>query len=270
VPDHLLGINEAETKRIRAVFQAAEQAKAELAKLSAQVLAQISRSEDDVSVRLKPLFDGAQEANAEEMGRARERRERGNPPGKAEDTLGDQISWEQLLSDCKKRNVKRVWIITNDGDYCTKYEKKMLLNSFLHDDLAKTCGNGVEIRCFADLLAGIEDFGKNAGVIADKLPTEQEAIEIKKELDSLPIVIRPPAAQWVLTSGHHWFDVNNAMPAAHMGILQQRRRGGVIEIQGSPDALMSAGTAAEPSSANVTDPSSGDTLGVDAAEPAKK
>ena len=66
----------------------------------------------------------------------------------------------------------------------------------------QACGNDLEIRCFADLLEGITDFGKNSGVRADKLPTIQEATEIKREIDSLPPVGRAPAGlEWLVTSG---------------------------------------------------------------------
>jgi hypothetical protein len=41
-------------------------------------------------------------------------------------------------------------------------------------------------HCFSDLLEGIQDFGKNAGVKTDQLPTEQESTEIKKEIEALP------------------------------------------------------------------------------------
>ena len=37
-----------------------------------------------------------------------------------------------------------------------------------------------------DLLTGLEDFGKNAGVKAEKLPTEKEAKEIRREIEGLP------------------------------------------------------------------------------------
>jgi hypothetical protein len=36
------------------------------------------------------------------------------------------------------------------------------------------------------LREGIQDFGKNAGVKADQLPTEQKSTEIKKEIEALP------------------------------------------------------------------------------------
>jgi hypothetical protein len=174
------------------------------------VLCKISRSEDDVSQRLKTLFDKAIPPSADEMQRARDRKERGNPPGKQKDTLGDQITWEQLLNRCKGMN--RLWIITDDRDYCIRHGKLVLLNSLLHRDLIVTCGVGLEFHCCTDLLEGITEFRKSVGVTADKLPTEQEATEIKKEIEGLP----PPAPEWMSTSTDAgWW-------AAHRAIQQQR------------------------------------------------
>jgi hypothetical protein len=85
VPDHLLGITDEATSRFRIIVDKAKNARAELTKLAADALVRISRSEDDVSQRLKSIFDKALSPSSEEMHRARERRERGNPPGKATD-----------------------------------------------------------------------------------------------------------------------------------------------------------------------------------------
>jgi PIN domain len=112
VPDHLLGVSDEKTNELRKnIGNAAD----ELTALADDVLRKISRSEDDVSQRLNRLFDKAISPNTNQMGRARDRKERGNPPGKQKDTLGDQITWEQLLAHCK--GMKQLWIITDDGDY---------------------------------------------------------------------------------------------------------------------------------------------------------
>jgi hypothetical protein len=97
VPDHLLGIDDNKVTELRDILQRARDTKKEIRNLGAKALARISRSEDDVSKRLAALFDVAIVPNDDEMRRARDRRERGNPPGKSRDTLGDQITWEQLL-----------------------------------------------------------------------------------------------------------------------------------------------------------------------------
>ena len=94
---------------------------AELTTLAADVLSEISRSEDDVSERLSRLFDKANSPQPDQMERARARKERGNPPGNQDDPLGDQITWEQLLTYSK--GIKQLWIITDNRDYGISMEK---------------------------------------------------------------------------------------------------------------------------------------------------
>jgi hypothetical protein len=224
VPDHLLGITENETKAFRKALQGAADARTKLAEKAAEVLAQISRSQDDVSIRLKPLFNRAQNANADELQRARCRREIGNPPGKINDPLGDQIVWEQLLSYCKTNGVTRLWIITGDGDYCVKHQSKSLLNPFLRRELVETCGESVEIRCFDDLLNGIKDFGEDEGVKAQKLPTKEEATKIRQEIDSLPSIVRQPVGLEWLTSSGSWYGSSENAVATGPGVLQLQLR----------------------------------------------
>jgi len=183
IPD-ILGISDEKTAEYRKILERAVEVKTELTKLADDALSKISRSEDDVSQRLARLFTNAMQPSTCEMQRARDRKERGNPPGKQKDTLGDQITWEQLLTFCKE--TKRLWIITDDGDYCIKHGKRVLLNSLLNRDLMLTCGAGMEFHCYSNFEEGITDFRKNVGVTADKLPTEQVSTEIKKQLDDLP------------------------------------------------------------------------------------
>jgi hypothetical protein len=186
VPDYLLGISDDKTAEFKNTFDQAKTASTELAKFAGDALAQISRSDDDVSERLKGLLDKAISPSASEMQRARERKEKGNPPGKPRDPLGDQVTWEQLLTYCKEMKTERLWIITKDNDFYTRWDKRLLLNSLLTRDLRDACGAAPEIHCFSDLLEGIIDFGKNAGVKAEKLPTEAESAEIKQEIEALP------------------------------------------------------------------------------------
>ena len=189
VPDHLLGISDQKTTELRRIIDQAKQARNELDMLVADALSQISRSDDDVSKRLGALFDKSILPSIDEMQRARERKEKGNPPGKPTDALGDQITWEQLLTHCKERKSTRLWIVTRDQDYCVKCGKKdFLLNPLLRQNLMEVCGGALEIHCFGDLLEGITHFGKNANVTAEKLPTDEEAAEIKKEIEALPSI----------------------------------------------------------------------------------
>jgi hypothetical protein len=186
VPDHLLGISPEKVAKLRSAVKGADDAKKEIRELAAKALSLIGRSEDDVSKRLASLFDKAVEPNSYEMAGARDRREHGNPPGEVRDPLGDQITWEQLLSHCKKTRVKRIWIVSNDGDYVTKFDRCVLLNPFFARELMQACGNELEIRCFINLMKAIKDFANQPGVTAKKLPTEQRSKEIEEELQALP------------------------------------------------------------------------------------
>jgi predicted nucleic acid-binding protein len=96
-------------------------------------LSNISVSKDNVSLKLELIFQNISVASSEEKKLARIRKEIGNPPGKKEDTLGDQITWEQLLNKIPKIN--EIWIITNDFDFYTKYKKSCYLNPFLFQEL---------------------------------------------------------------------------------------------------------------------------------------
>ncbi|MGC1863153.1 MAG: PIN domain-containing protein [Methylocystis sp.] len=185
VPDHLLGISDQETSDFRRIIAQAEQTRKTLDDLVANALVRISRSEDDVSKRLGVLFDKSVFPSIDEMRRAIERKQTGNPPGKPTDALGDQITFEQLLTNCKELKCTRLWIITSDQDYCVKCGKVFLLNPLLRRNLIDVCGEALEIHCFGNLLEGITHFGKNADVKAEKLPTEKEAAEIKKEIEAI-------------------------------------------------------------------------------------
>ena len=186
VPDHLLDISHDKVEEYRTIFNKAKVAKEEIRKHFAKTLLRISQSADDVSKRLGVLFDAAVEPSPEEIERARERREKGNPPGKARDTLGDQIAWEQFLAHCKKTGVKRVWIVSRDSDYLTKVYGEVLIDPFLDRELRKACGDDVEVRPFDNAMTAIKDFVNNANVPAEKLPTEERAKEIEEEQRALP------------------------------------------------------------------------------------
>jgi hypothetical protein len=111
------------------------------------------------------------------------------------------------LSHCKKVGVKRLWIASNDDDYVTKFYGRAFLNPFLHRDLIQACGDVVEVRCFDNVMGAIKDFGKNAGVKAEKLPTEETSKKIEEDLRALS------PAGW-LPRGN-WEDVTQAVIRAH-------------------------------------------------------
>lgn len=154
--------------------------------LMLKTLKQISRSEDEVSKSLSPIFAKAVLHSAEELQRAKERRELGNPPGKSNNPLGDQLTWEQILTHFKGK--KRLWIISSDNDYGTFYKKKNnnygYLNCFLYDELCNV-GNAPEVYLFDELHKGLEHFIDTTAVKAEKRLTSEELEEISKEEEYL-------------------------------------------------------------------------------------
>ncbi len=71
-----------------------------------------------------PLSDFAKKTPETEviLNLARVRKERGNPPGKKEDYIGDELVWEILLTYCTKDDIS---IISVDGDWFDFVEKKV-------------------------------------------------------------------------------------------------------------------------------------------------
>jgi hypothetical protein len=145
-----------------------------------EILDRVSRSEDDVSKGLADLFEGAVRESTDELQRARLRKERGDPPGKRTDPLGDQLTWEQLLSHAKGKS--RLWIISADRDYYLAQNGRRFLNAFLYEELAAVNTPPTQVFCFDDLLEGLKDFAKQTGATADALPTEDETREIEEEV----------------------------------------------------------------------------------------
>jgi hypothetical protein len=196
VPGHLFGTKarSAMVEKLKALKERADEINNELEGLAIDLLYQISRSEDEVSKALDALFARAVRATEDEMKRARARKETGQPPGKKGDPLGDQVSWEQVLSYCKGK--QRIWIISRDGDYVTEHGRKAFLNASLHRDLLSL--GKIEVFAFSKLAEGMTHFVETTGAKADMLDrlTPEESTEINKEQDALP-----PLDWLSLTSG---------------------------------------------------------------------
>ena len=140
------------------------------------------------------------------------RKEKGNPPGKREDPLGDQLTWEQLLSHAKGKS--KVWIISSDQDYFAKLEGKRFLNPFLHQELVAVNTAPTQVFCFDNLDEAIRDFVKQTGVKAEALPTEEESRKIEEEAlkikDDVTAVLVPVPVGW-LSSNANSMDAVNAV-----------------------------------------------------------
>lgn len=192
VPDHILSTTdntvEVMRKQLRNIGDQVEKTKEEFRKLADDLLKQVSRSQDEVSKRLAHIFSHAVIADREELQRASGRKRIGNPPGKKIDSLGDQISWEQLLTYCKAKGKPKLWIITRDSDYATAYDKRLYLNAFLYSELAQVFNAGPEVFCFDNIPDAVKHFSETERIKADKLPTPEETKQIKEEQASLPRV----------------------------------------------------------------------------------
>ena len=192
VPDHLSGTSTGQGKEIlqqmSEIGQKIKKVNDEVDALALGILEQISYSEDEVSKALSPIFASAAPHSPEELQRARDRRELGNPPGKSTNPIGDQLTWEQILTCFKGK--KRLWIISRDGDYGTVYGGKGFLNHFLYDELCKVADKP-EVYLFEDTVEGIGHFVDTTGVKAEKRLTPEEAEEIEKEERSLPDLSQP-------------------------------------------------------------------------------
>jgi hypothetical protein len=188
VPDHILGSADARVAEIRKQLQgisgSVKDTKQKFGQLSSELLSSVSKSNDEVSKALTAIFSQAALHNDGELKGARLRKERGGPPGKKNDPLGDQLSWEQLLNKCREKPT--LWIITKDSDYATKHEGELFLNAALYRELVHVYRSNPEVYCFDTLAKGLEHFTSTTKVKAEKLPTAEETKKIKKEQESLP------------------------------------------------------------------------------------
>ena len=144
-----------------------------------QLASEISRSEDDVSRELEPLWASARPATPAELERARRRRECGNPPGKRSDTLGDQLNWEQFLANVNSTDA--VWIISRDGDYFERVGDKRVLNPLLMRDLRARLGSAPVVHDFETIERGLKHFSESRHTAEDKRPTDAQVREIESE-----------------------------------------------------------------------------------------
>lgn len=186
LPDHLSASIDHRTEILHQMSEISQNIKkvnAEIDALVLSIMEQISRSEDEVSKALSPIFANAILHSSEELQRARERRELGNPPGKITNPIGDQLTWEQILTRFKGK--KRLWIISRDGDYGTVYGGKGFVNHFLYNELCSITPEP-EVYLFQDIVEGISHFVDTTRVKADNRLTPEEVEEIEREEKSLP------------------------------------------------------------------------------------
>lgn len=152
----LPGFSDELTTSLRELADKSHRLKTQAKDEASRYFEQLSSSSDSVSTLLETVFVLDLTPSDEEMGRARLRRERGNPPGKKADPLGDQISWEQLLSILVDGD--HLFIASRDGDYCldrgTKGDqgKGLLLMPFLEREVRSRIGRSGRITLSRSLV----------------------------------------------------------------------------------------------------------------------
>jgi hypothetical protein len=184
-PDHLFG-SDTEARASMKDKPDRKKIKKDLKAWASGIIDDISISRDDVSRALALVFGRAVDHTPQRLLRAKERKERGNPPGKERSlTVGDELIWEQILDQFKGK--KRLWLITGDTDYRTDYNGRLILNAFLRDEIARVSPEGQVFLFGADeVMKGIRDFVEKTNTKANCLPTEAEQREIEKEREALP------------------------------------------------------------------------------------
>ena len=168
------------------------------------IMKEISRSEDEVSKALSPIFANAVFHSRKELQKARERKELGNPPGKSNSkSIGDQLNWQQILTHFQGK--KRLWIISKDRDYGITYAGKGFLNCFLYNELC-TVAEKPEVYLFEDLVNGIQDFVNQTEVKVEQPLTSEEVEEIERAERSLPPLTTSTTTGSILRDMEQYFN----------------------------------------------------------------
>lgn len=106
----------AETKKINGELNLLSKA---LSEIFEKTIEHVSKGEDKVSIELQKIFDSAIDNDDRQLKAAEKRKLLGNPPGKKNDPIGDELSWEQIL-DYAELNKCPIWIVSKDNDFITK------------------------------------------------------------------------------------------------------------------------------------------------------
>lgn len=157
VPSHLGGNADASLEALNSELSAAyhkvRDLKQRFTSYTNELLRQVARSEDATSLALERIFADAVAATGEQLALARERQAYGDPPGKPNDPLGDQVSWEQVLAQI--RNGAEVWLVTSDRDYFDSVGDTNILNPVLAMDV-KRIANAQVPKVFSKLIDAVE------------------------------------------------------------------------------------------------------------------
>lgn len=161
------------SSKLTSDYSASEKA---LSAVTEHLLDKIMKSEDAASISLEKLFDTAIKPTQQNILNAKYRKELGNPPGKATDPVGDELSWEQLLETYNGESP--LWIVSADNDYSSSINKKRFLNAFLFNELKQKISREPVIYIFDSLAEGIEHFSSKSSTPVENLPSKEELKKI--------------------------------------------------------------------------------------------
>lgn len=89
---------------MREIGEKIEQVNTELHALAAEIMKKVSQAADEVSIAPAPIFAKAVCPSEDHLQEAKERKLRGDPPGKASDPIGDQAAVESHLRQSQPRS----------------------------------------------------------------------------------------------------------------------------------------------------------------------
>jgi len=137
---------------------------------------------------INEIFDKATKISEEKniMDRAYYRMLKGNPPGK-KNSYGDAIIWESILDRWTNENLA---IVTNDGDWLEKYDKKSL-NRFLFQEWQEKAKK--RIKVYSSLGKFINNFKKKP-IIKKKTIKREEKLGIMANIVQAGISIKDTAS----------------------------------------------------------------------------
>ena len=175
------------TKDIKKISKKYEKIKKNVKTTYDVYIQDVATGNDNISKKLDEIFASKIKPSPEEIKKAKSRKLLGNPPGKKTDPIGDELSWEQLLSYGKANSHDEIVLVTNDGDFIEESindKKKIYLNSYLKKEIDIL---NIKIILFKDLEYALEYMKENQVNEITITPKELEKImEESKEIKSCP------------------------------------------------------------------------------------
>lgn len=155
--------------------------KSSLENIKKEIISDMLNSKDLISKKLKPILDNCVAPDEDIINKAKLRKKLGNPPGKKQDPVGDELNWEQYLSYLKenKKSINNITIISKDKDFFQQEVEPNVLNLYLKKEIDEIFKDGIEVKCYSKLKDFITDnnIGKVPSELLNKIKKEEEIEE---------------------------------------------------------------------------------------------